>query len=110
MGAAGAVEAAATVLALRHGQVPPTMGLEESDPELDLSYTPLWAAEKSITTAMTTSYGMGGCNAAGCFRRADESQATKRSAYMQIFSNLMLFGIGQGVTSVLKLKGQNANK
>ena len=63
MGAAGALEAIATVLALRDGVLPPTLNLEEPDPALTLDYVPLRAREKSVRRAISNSSGIGGNNA-----------------------------------------------
>ncbi len=60
LGASGAVEVAATLLAMNGGFVPPTIGLARPDPECDLNYTPEKAAEKKIKTAMSISMGFGG--------------------------------------------------
>ncbi len=72
MGAAGAMEALATVLAIRDGIIPPTMNLETPDPECDLDYVPGAAARRDVRTAISNSAGIGGCNAALVFRRFDE--------------------------------------
>ena len=71
MGAAGALEAVATVLTLRDGVVPPTIGLEAPDPECDLDYVPLRARRADVRTALNNSAGFGGCNAATVFRRVE---------------------------------------
>lgn len=63
LGAAGAAEAIACVLALREDLVPPTIHLQEPDPELDLDYTPNTAVHTDIDTAVSTSLGFGGHNA-----------------------------------------------
>jgi 3-oxoacyl-(acyl-carrier-protein) synthase len=63
-GAAGAVEAAVCLLAIRDGIVPPTANLEEPDPECDLDYVPLRAREVRVRTALSWSAGFGGQNAA----------------------------------------------
>jgi len=63
MGAAGALEAIATVLALRDGILPPTLNLEEPDPGCDLDYVPLVARKAEIRTALSNSSGIGGNNA-----------------------------------------------
>ena len=60
LGASGAVEVAATLLAMDGGFVPPTIGLSRPDPECDLNYTAEKAAEKKIKTAMSISMGFGG--------------------------------------------------
>ena len=63
MGAAGALEAIATVMALQEGVLPPTLNLEESDPALTLDYVPLKARERAIRRALSNSSGIGGNNA-----------------------------------------------
>jgi 3-oxoacyl-(acyl-carrier-protein) synthase len=63
MGAAGALEAIATVLALQNGVLPPTLGLETPDPACDLDYVPLRAREAQIEVALSNSSGIGGNNA-----------------------------------------------
>ena len=69
LGAAGAIEAAATVQAIRHGVVPPTINLEHPDPECDLDYTPNQAREREVRVAISNSMGFGGHNACLVFRR-----------------------------------------
>ena len=69
LGAAGAVEAVATILALKEGVVPPTVGLKEKDPECDLFYVPNVAIEKDIKCAISSSFGFGGHNATLCFKK-----------------------------------------
>lgn len=68
-GAAGAVEAAATVLALRHGRIPPTINQEQPDPECDLDYVPNVARRAALQVAITNSFGFGGVNAVLVFRK-----------------------------------------
>jgi len=63
MGAAGALEAIATALALSEGTLPPTLNLENPDPELPLDYIPLVSREKQIKRALSNSSGIGGNNA-----------------------------------------------
>ena len=63
LGAAGAAEALACVLALNENVVPPTINLLSPDPELDLDYTPNTALKTQIDTAVSTSLGFGGHNA-----------------------------------------------
>lgn len=69
LGAAGAVEAVAAVMALREGVVPATIGLYEIDPALDLDYTPLKPVKRDITLAISDSLGFGGHNACLAFRK-----------------------------------------
>lgn len=70
LGAAGAVEAVAAVLALKNGTVPPTIGLDDVDPECDLDYTPNEPVAADITLAISDSLGFGGHNACIAFRKA----------------------------------------
>jgi 3-oxoacyl-[acyl-carrier-protein] synthase II len=71
LGAAGAVEAVASVLALKNGIVPPTANLDEIDPECDLNYTPNTPVEAPLTIAVSDSLGFGGHNGCVAFRRYD---------------------------------------
>jgi 3-oxoacyl-[acyl-carrier-protein] synthase II len=64
IGAAGAVEAAALALTLHDGVLPPTINYSHPDPECDLDYVPNTARDLSVRTAMSTSFGFGGQNAA----------------------------------------------
>ena len=63
LGAAGAVEAIASVLALENGIIPPTIGYKEPDEECDLDYTPNESKKAEINLALSTSLGFGGHNA-----------------------------------------------
>jgi 3-oxoacyl-[acyl-carrier-protein] synthase II len=69
LGAAGAVEAAFTVLALDQGILPPTINYEFPDPECDLDYVPNEARKADIKTALSNSFGFGGTNASLIFRK-----------------------------------------
>ena len=71
LNAAGALEAAATVLALRDGIAPPTIGYREVDPECDLDYVPNAARRMSIDAALSNSFAFGGFNAVLAFRKAE---------------------------------------
>lgn len=62
LGAAGAIEILATVLAIHHGFVPPTVNLEEPDPLCDLDYVPREARAQRVRVALSNSYGFGGNN------------------------------------------------
>ena len=70
LGAAGGVEAIFTVLAMRDGIMPPTINIDNPDPECDLDYVPNTAREKSIRAALSNSFGFGGTNATLVFQRA----------------------------------------
>lgn len=72
LGAAGAVEAVATVLALKEGMVPPTANLDEVDPECDLNYTPCKAVKADLTIGISDSLGFGGHNGCVAFRKYTE--------------------------------------
>ena len=63
LGAAGSVEMAACVMAIKEGIVPPTINLENPDPECDLDFVPLKAREKKVRVAVNNSFGFGGHNA-----------------------------------------------
>lgn len=69
LGAAGAAEALAAILALRDGIVPPTINLTNPDPELDLDYTPNTPVKANLTIALSDSLGFGGHNSAIAFRK-----------------------------------------
>jgi 3-oxoacyl-[acyl-carrier-protein] synthase II len=71
LGAAGAIEILATVLALRHAFLPPTVNLEEPDPECDLDYVPREARDKRLRAALSNSYGFGGNNTSVVLLYAD---------------------------------------
>jgi nodulation protein E len=68
LGAAGALEAIATVLALQHGILPPTANYNEPDPECDLDYIPNKARAVRVEAALSNSFAFGGLNAVIAFR------------------------------------------
>ena len=73
LGAAGAVEAIAAVLAMEHSIVPPTIGYQEADPECDLDYVPNEARKTPVDYALSTSLGFGGHNACLVFGKLKEN-------------------------------------
>ncbi len=72
LGAAGAVESIATVLAINNSLIPPTINLDEPDPECDLNYTPKVAVPKDINIAISNTFGFGGHNASLLFKKYSE--------------------------------------
>jgi nodulation protein E len=70
LGAAGAIEAVATLLALCHGVLPPTANFTEPDPACDLDVIPNQARQKQVEYALSNSFAFGGLNAVLAFRRA----------------------------------------
>jgi 3-oxoacyl-[acyl-carrier-protein] synthase II len=71
IGAAGSIEAAFCVLAMQTGVIPPTINLEEPDPECDLDYTPLKARQAEVRVALSDSFGFGGHNTVLAFKAVD---------------------------------------
>ena len=69
LGATGAVEAVFAIKALVEGIIPPTINLENPDPECDLDYVPNVARKKEINTAMSNSFGFGGVNSVLIFKK-----------------------------------------
>lgn len=67
LGAAGAIEAIATIQALRHDVVPPTINFEEEDPDCDLHYTFNEAEERPVDLALSNAFGFGGHNTSVAF-------------------------------------------
>jgi 3-oxoacyl-[acyl-carrier-protein] synthase II len=72
LGAAGGLEAGITVLAVHHQIVPPTINLDQPDPECDLDYVPNKARPAHIEYALSNSFGFGGTNAALLFKRCEQ--------------------------------------
>ena len=69
LGAAGGIEAIATVLAMERGIIPPTINLDTPDPECDLDYTPNKVSVKEINYALSNSLGFGGHNGTILFKK-----------------------------------------
>lgn len=75
LGAAGAVETIASILSLERGIVPPTINLENPDPECDLNYVPNSAFKKNVRKIMKLSYGFGGHNACLILGKFDQGRS-----------------------------------
>ncbi len=71
LGAAGAIEAVASILAIVHDRVPPTINLETPDPQCDLDYTPNEAQDRAVKVAMSNAFGFGGHNTTLAFRELE---------------------------------------
>ena len=72
LGAAGAIEATFSVLAVRDDKLPPTINYEVADPECDLDYVPNVTRDATVTTAVSNSFGFGGHNACVVFEKFAE--------------------------------------
>ncbi len=72
LGAAGAIEAIATTLAIQNNIVPPTINLDDPDPECDLDYTPHKPKEREINYAISNTFGFGGHNASILLKKINE--------------------------------------
>lgn len=75
MGSAGSVEAVLTIMAMQNSYVPPTINLDNPDPECDLNYTPHTGKEHQIDVAMSNSFGFGGHNAVLVFGKYENGRA-----------------------------------
>jgi 3-oxoacyl-[acyl-carrier-protein] synthase II len=69
--AAGAVEAIAAVMTIRHGIIPPTINYETPDPECDLDCVPNQARYQEVKTCLSNSFGMGGQNCCIILKKAE---------------------------------------
>ena len=69
LGAAGAVEAIAAILALKNGIIPPTINLDEPDPACDLDYTPKVEKKREINYVLNNTFGFGGHNSSLLFKK-----------------------------------------
>lgn len=72
LGAAGGLESVMCIKALETGIIPPTINLNEADPECDLNYTPNEAVKKDIRYALNNSFGFGGTNSTTIFKKYEE--------------------------------------
>ena len=72
LGAAGGIESVFSVLTLYHGIIPPTINLENPDPECDLDYVPNVARKKQVNYVLCNSFGFGGTNACVLFKRFEK--------------------------------------
>jgi 3-oxoacyl-[acyl-carrier-protein] synthase II len=77
LGAAGGIEAIFSVLAVRDGEIPPTINYEEPDPDCDLDYTPNEARSRDVRVALSNSFGFGGTNAALAIARYEEESGAQ---------------------------------
>ncbi|MDB4865967.1 MAG: fabF [Cohnella sp.] len=69
LGAAGGIESVILVMTLQNGDIPPTINLDNQDPELDLDYVPNKARQANVRTALSNSFGFGGHNATLIMRK-----------------------------------------
>lgn len=69
LGAAGGIEAIFSVLSMRDGVIPPTINLENQDPDCDLDYVPNMARQATVNVAMSNSFGFGGTNGTLIFKK-----------------------------------------
>ncbi len=76
LGASGAAEFIASIMAIRHGVVPPTINYEDPDPECPLNYTPNTAIQRDISYAMSNSFGFGGHNASLIVKKYGPSESS----------------------------------
>jgi 3-oxoacyl-[acyl-carrier-protein] synthase II len=71
LGAAGGIEAIATVLVIKNDIIPPTINLTKPDPECDLNYSPLKPTQRKVNCAISNTFGFGGHNASLLFKKFD---------------------------------------
>jgi 3-oxoacyl-[acyl-carrier-protein] synthase II len=69
LGASGALEAVISILTINHGIIPPTINLDNPDPDCDLDYVPHKARPAEVNTVVSNSFGFGGHNSVLIFRR-----------------------------------------
>ncbi|UWU51308.1 Beta-ketoacyl synthase, C-terminal domain [Limnospira platensis C1] len=73
LGGSGGIEAVAAVLAIAYDQIPPTINLENPDPECDLDYVPNHSRSQTVEVALSNSFGFGGHNITLAFRKFKDS-------------------------------------
>ncbi|MCA0389349.1 MAG: beta-ketoacyl-ACP synthase II [Bacteroidetes bacterium] len=71
LGAAGAIEAVATIMTIGNDIIPPTINLDEADPECDLYYVPKQAVKRKVDFAISNTFGFGGHNASLLFKKLE---------------------------------------
>jgi 3-oxoacyl-(acyl-carrier-protein) synthase len=76
MGASGALEALACILAIQEGIIPPTINYESPDPECDLYYVPNQAIKRDVKVALSNSFGLGGQNACLVLKRYHQTEGS----------------------------------
>jgi 3-oxoacyl-[acyl-carrier-protein] synthase II len=69
LGGSGGIEAVATVMAVAHDQIPPTLNLENPDPDCDLDYVPNQSRNQTVDVALSNSFGFGGHNVTLAFKK-----------------------------------------
>jgi 3-oxoacyl-[acyl-carrier-protein] synthase II len=72
LGAAGGIESIATLLSMKNSLIPPTINLDNPDPECDLNYSAKKVTEKEINAAICNTFGFGGHNASILFKKFEE--------------------------------------
>ncbi len=72
LGAAGGIEAIATVLTIKNNLIPPTINLDNPDPECDLNYSAKKITQKVVNAAISNTFGFGGHNASLLFKKFEE--------------------------------------
>jgi 3-oxoacyl-[acyl-carrier-protein] synthase II len=80
MAAAGSVEAAATILALQHGLLPPTASLEQVDPEVPFDCLPVVARPAEVSAALSNSFGFGGQNVSLIFQKPESGEVQPQAS------------------------------
>jgi len=69
VGAAGGIEGAFTIMTVLNDSIPPTINLDENDPELDLDYVPNNSREREVNVALSNSFAFGGHNVTLVFKK-----------------------------------------